>query len=220
MSEASNMLWHTNINWTVVVSSVSEHSSSLSLLSFSEQISFNSKPGMDNALIIFVVLSLTTAVVLLAISTHTKASSYAFLMFSEVWFLLKRLQHKRMDLRFQSKMKWAVIPTCIHPLIWRLDHISMVKLTLSAMFNWCLMLFLTSVDFSYSNLGDKCFLVGNWYLLSAISIRFLNSSLSTTDSGSRFSAIDFKSASVRRIWRGSGFKYFPFFVTNYGILAW
>lgn len=139
-------------------------------------------------------------------------------MFSEVGFLLKRLQHKKMDLRFQSKMKWAVIP--IHPLFWRLDHISMVKLTLSAIFSWCLMLFLTSVDFSYSNLVEKCFLLGIWYLLSAISIRFLNSSLSTIDSGSRFPAMDFKSTSVSWIWRGSEFEYFPFFVTNSGILAW
>lgn len=139
-------------------------------------------------------------------------------MFSEVCFPLKRLQHKRMDLKFQSKIKWAVIP--IYPLIWRLDHILMVKLTLSAIFSWCLMLFLTSVDFSYSNLVDKCFPLGIWYLLSAISIRFLNSSLSTTDCGSRFPAMSFKSASVSWFWRGSEFEYFPFFVTNSDILAW
>lgn len=82
------------------------------------------------------------------------------------------------------------------------------------------MLFFIFVDFLYSNLGDKCFLVGNWYLLLVIFIRFLNFLFLIIDSGSRFLVIDFKSVLVRWIWWGLGFKYFFFFVINYGILVW
>ena len=96
----------------------------------------------------------------------------------------------------------------------------MVKLTLSANFNWWIILFLIAFDFSWSSFEDKCFLLDIWYLLSANSIRFLNSSLSTIDNGRRSPAMNFNKASVSCTWRGSEFAYFPFLVMKSEIFAW
>lgn len=70
------------------------------------------------------------------------------------------------------------------------------------------------------SLEDKCFLLGIWYLLSAISIRFLNSSRSTIDNWRRSTAMNFNKASVSYTWRGSEFAYFPFLVMKSDIFAW